>query len=112
MAGKFQIKQRSNGEFQFTLDAANGQTVLTSEGYKAKAACLAGIESVRKNSQDEARFKQQTAKDGRQYFTLNASNGQAIGSSQMYADASGCSNGVSSVRSNAADAEIVDQTAG
>ena len=47
--GKFEIKTRKNGEFQFNLKATNGQVILTSEGYNTKAACMNGIESVKKN---------------------------------------------------------------
>lgn len=46
--GKFVITTRKNGEFQFNLKAGNGQTILASEGYTTKTACLNGIESVRK----------------------------------------------------------------
>ena len=55
--GKFEIKTRKNGEFQFNLKATNGQVILTSEGYKTKASCLNGVESVKKNCQDEKRFE-------------------------------------------------------
>ena len=48
--GKFVITVRKNGEFQFNLKATNGQVILTSEGYTTKAACLSGIESVKKNA--------------------------------------------------------------
>ena len=54
--GKFEIKTRKNGEFQFNLKATNGQVILTSEGYKTKASCLNGVESVKKNCLDEKRF--------------------------------------------------------
>ncbi|PRH83047.1 YegP family protein [Arenimonas caeni] len=110
MAGKFEIGKRSNGEFQFTLKAGNGQVILTSEGYKAKESCLNGIESVRKNAGDEGRFERLQAKDGRSYFTLKAGNGQVIGQSQMYADAGGRDNGIRSVMENAPGAAIDDTT--
>ena len=48
--GKFVITLRKNGEFQFNLKATNGQVILTSEGYNTKAACLNGVESVKKNA--------------------------------------------------------------
>jgi uncharacterized protein YegP (UPF0339 family) len=38
------------GEFRFRLKARNGEIIAASEGYKAKAGCLNGIESVRKNA--------------------------------------------------------------
>ncbi len=42
---KFQLKKASNGQFFFTLHADNGETILTSEMYKAKPGALNGIES-------------------------------------------------------------------
>jgi uncharacterized protein YegP (UPF0339 family) len=54
MPGKFEIKKTSNGQFRFNLKATNGQIIATSESYKTKAACLNGIESVRKNAPDAA----------------------------------------------------------
>lgn len=111
MAGTFTISKRSNGEFQFNLSAGNGQIVLTSEGYSDKANCKNGIESVRKNSQDDKRFARLTAANGKFYFNLTATNGQTIGTSQMYADASGRDSGIASVAANAPDAEVVDATA-
>ena len=47
---KFEVYQDKKGEFRFRLKAANGKTIATSEGYVAKASCLNGIESVRKNA--------------------------------------------------------------
>ena len=47
---KFEIYTDKAGEFRFRLKATNGQIIATSEGYNAKAGCLNGIESVRKNA--------------------------------------------------------------
>lgn len=47
---KFEIYKDQKGEFRFTLKAKNGQIIVVSEGYKAKASCKNGIESVRKNA--------------------------------------------------------------
>ena len=52
MAGKFELKKTSNGQFRFNLKASNGQIIATSESYKTKAAALNGIESVKKNAPD------------------------------------------------------------
>ena len=106
--GKFEITKRKNGEFQFNLKAGNGQVILTSEGYTTKSACNNGIESVRKNSQDEKRFKKLEAKNGKPYFNLTASNGQIIGNSEMYESVSARDNGIASVAKNAPDADISD----
>ena len=108
--GKFVITLRKNGEFQFNLKATNGQVILTSEGYTTKSACMNGIESVRKNCKTEARFDKKVASNGKPFFNLKATNGQIIGSSQMYANEKNMLNGVASVKKNAIDSPIVDLT--
>lgn len=108
--GKFVISKRKNGEFQFNLNAGNGQTILSSEGYAAKSSCENGIESVRKNSQDDSKFEKKTSTNGKAYFNLKATNGQIIGSSEMYESESSRDNGIASVKTNAPDASIDDQT--
>lgn len=110
--GKFVITTRSNGEFQFTLKAGNGQGILDSEGYSTKANCENGIESVRKNSQDDSRYERKTSSNGKAYFSLKASNGQVIGTSEMYESEAARDNGIASVKSNAADAVVDDQSMG
>ena len=106
--GKFVISQRKNGEYQFNLKAGNGQVILTSEGYTTLAACKNGIESVKKNSQEDARFERKEAKDGSPFFNLKATNGQVIGKSEMYSSKSACENGIESVKKNAPEAEVVE----
>jgi hypothetical protein len=49
---KFEMYTDKAGEFRFRLKATNGQIIAVSEGYKAKASCLNGIESVKKNAPD------------------------------------------------------------
>jgi uncharacterized protein YegP (UPF0339 family) len=108
--GKFVITTRTNGEFQFNLKAGNGQTILTSEGYTTKAACNNGIESVKNNAADDNRYDRKEAKNGKPYFNLKAGNGQIIGSSEMYESVAARENGIESVKKNAPDATIDDQT--
>lgn len=108
MAGKFECYKDKAGEFRFRLKAGNGETILSSEGYKARASCDNGIESVRKNSADPDRFVAAQTDSGKFRFNLTATNGQVIGTSQSYESESGCSNGMKSVASNAADATVVE----
>ena len=49
---KFEVYADKAGEFRFRLKATNGQVIATSEGYKALASCMNGIESVKKNAVD------------------------------------------------------------
>jgi uncharacterized protein YegP (UPF0339 family) len=104
--GTFLISKRKNDEFQFVLKAGNGQVILASEGYGTKATCDNGIESVKKNSQVDERFDKLEAKNGNFYFNLKASNGQIIGSSEMYESVASRDNGIESVKKNAPDADV------
>lgn len=47
---KFEIYVDKAKEFRFRLKATNGQIIAVSEGYKAKASCINGVESVKKNA--------------------------------------------------------------
>ena len=49
---KFEVYVDNAGEFRFRLKARNGEIIATGEGYKAKASCLNGIESIRRNAPD------------------------------------------------------------
>lgn len=109
--GKFVITKRVNGEFQFSLKAGNGQEILRSEGYSSKSNCENGIESVKRNSQDDSKFDRKTSANGKPYFNLKATNGQIIGTSEMYESEAGRDNGIESVKKNAPEATIEDQTA-
>jgi uncharacterized protein YegP (UPF0339 family) len=107
---KFQMYEGKNGQFYFRLIAKNGQNVLGSEGYSSKAACKGGIESVKKNASQDARYDCKEAKGGKHYFVLTAPNGQVIGSSQMYASAQTCKQGIKAVKRVASEAGVEDAT--
>ena len=104
--GKFVISTRKNGEFQFNLKAGNGQVILTSEGYSSQSGCTNGVESVKKNAPDDARYERTTTSAGKFRFNLKAGNGQTIVSSETYESESGRENGIESVKKNAPDAEV------
>jgi uncharacterized protein YegP (UPF0339 family) len=108
--GKFVITKRSNGAFQFVLKAGNGQTILLSEGYSAKASCTQGIASVRNHAPNSSNYDRKTSANGKPYFTLKASNGQIIGSSELYESQAACENGIASVMTNAPSVPVEDLT--
>ncbi len=108
--GTFTILLRRNGEYQFNLKANNGQIILTSEGYSSKSGCINGIESVRINSQFDSRYGKLFSSNNKYYFNLKASNGQVIGTSEMYETSSGRDKGIESVKENAPKASIDDTT--
>ncbi|MGW6498050.1 YegP family protein [Nonomuraea angiospora] len=62
MAGRFVISEDGQGGFRFALVANNGQTLAVGEGYPSKAACVNGIETVRRNA-PEAVIDDRTGRD-------------------------------------------------
>jgi len=111
VAGKFELKKGASGKFSFNLKSGNGQVILSSQTYATRPSALAGIESVRKNSQVDTRFDRKQASDGSPFFVLTATNGQTIGKSEMYSSEKAMENGIASVRNNAPTAELKDSTA-
>ncbi|HET7118419.1 MAG TPA: YegP family protein [Hanamia sp.] len=107
--GKFVTKTGTNGQYYFSLKADNGQKILASEGYTSKAGCNNGIESVRTNSQDDSKYEKKSSANGKYYFNLKATNGQIIGTSEMYESEAGRDNGIASVKSNAPKASVVEE---
>ena len=119
--GKFVVRNTNTG-IKFDLKATNGEVILTSEVYTAKASCLNGVESVKKNApvaavedqtkegfetQKNPKFEIYTDKAGEFRFRLKARNGEIIGTSEGYKAMKSCLNGIESVRKNAADSETV-----
>ena len=117
---KFVIRTVSSG-VKFDLLATNGQVIATSEVYTTKAACLNGIESVKKNAavanvenQTEEgfetvtnpKFEMYADKAGEFRFRLKARNGEIIAVSEGYKAKASCLNGIESVKKNAPEAEI------
>ncbi len=110
MAAKFEVYQDKSGEYRFRLKAGNGEIIMTGEGYSSKSACMNGIESVKKNAQDDGRYEKKESAGGKFSFSLKAGNHQVIGVSQSYKTASGRDNGIESVKKNAVTAVIDNQS--
>ncbi|GGP04889.1 UPF0339 protein [Cloacibacterium rupense] len=106
--GKFVIKNTATG-VKFDLKASNGQVILTSEVYTTKAACQNGIDSVKKNAPDDSKYERKESTNGKPMFNLKATNGQIIGTSELYESVAARENGIESVKKNAPEAEIVEE---
>ena len=116
---KFVVKETATG-VKFDLKAGNGQVIATSEVYSSEAACMNGIESVKKNCIGEIegqtvenfetvkhpKFEMYLDKAGEYRFRLKAKNGEVIATSEGYKAKAGCLNGIESVKENAPEAEI------
>ena len=110
MAGKFELKKGKTGKFSFNLKSGNGQVVFTSQTYDNKRSATAGIASVKKNADKDARYERKSSTKGQPYFVMKATNGQVVGKSQMYSNAVSMEKGIKSVGLNAPSADTVDLT--
>ncbi|HZH35157.1 MAG TPA: YegP family protein [Pyrinomonadaceae bacterium] len=108
MAGKFDLKKSTSGKFYFSLKAGNGQIILTSEMYESKGGATNGIESVKRNASDDARYERKESGKGEPYFVLKAGNGEPIGRSENYSSTASMENGIQSVKENAPTATVED----
>lgn len=107
--GKFVSKTATNGQYYFNLKAGNGQTILSSEMYTTKTACVNGIESVKTNAPKDERYERKASANGKYYFNLKASNGQVIGTSEMYETSTNRDIGIASVKANAPSASVTEE---
>ncbi|MBK6937521.1 MAG: YegP family protein [Chitinophagaceae bacterium] len=82
--GKFVLVTRKNGRYQFDLVNRNGHSILHKDGYHSKASALNGIASVKKNAENDNNYKRKKTKDAALVFTLAATNGKVIGTSERY----------------------------
>ena len=118
--GKFTVKETNSG-VKFDLRATNGQIIASSEIYSSTAACMNGIESVRRNAsaanledrtvegfgtEKNPKFEVYKDKAGEFRFRLKARNGEIIAVSEGYVQKVSCMNGIESVRKNAPDAPV------
>lgn len=110
MPGWYELSKSSDGQYRFVLKAGNGETILTSELYAAKASAENGIASVQANCSNDDRYDRKESSNGKFYFTLKAANYQVIGTSQMYTTASGRDGGIESVKNNGGTDTIKDNT--
>ena len=108
MAGWFELSKSSDGQFRFVLKADNAETILNSELYKAKSSAENGIASVQANCSNDDRYERKTASNGKAYFNLKASNGQVIGTSQMYATEASRDEGIASAKVNGVSTTVKD----
>ena len=112
--GKFVVKQVKTGVI-FNLKAGNGEVIATSEIYATEAACMNGIESIRRNAieaklEDQTvegyeavtnpKFEVYTDKAGEFRFRLKAKNGEIIAVGEGYKTKASCLNGIDSIRRN------------
>lgn len=104
----FELARSENGQFHFNFVGDDDKTILRSEQYNSKASAQNGIESIRHNASNDARYELKESSSGKFYFNLKAANGQIIGTSMMYASHEERETAVLCVKANAAQAGVIE----
>ena len=94
----FVTTQESDGLYYFHLVAANGATLLDSDGYASKYGAEGGEGAVLANGIDKRKYDLAQTKSGDWYFTLKAANGAVLGTSGNYTTQVGAERGARTVR--------------
>jgi uncharacterized protein len=107
---KFTLFKGTNGSYYFNLKAGNGEKVLSSEAYTYKSSCETGIASVRANAPLDIRYEKRRSVNAQYYFVLKGSNGEIIGTSEMYYSETSRDHGIGVVKKEAPGASVEDLT--
>lgn len=108
---KFVIIRKNSGEFQFYLQAGNGETLLSSEGYLTKTSCENAIFSVKINLKDSSKLVSNLTTDGKSYFNVKGINERVLGTSELYESQSLMLTGIEALKTYVPFATIEDLTA-
>jgi uncharacterized protein YegP (UPF0339 family) len=108
MNGYYELKKNASEKYAFNLKAGNHEIILTSQVYATKQAAENGITSVRENGVAASAFDKKVSAGGQPFFTLRASNGQIIGTSEMYSSEAARDNGIAAVMKNCASEKVVE----
>ncbi len=105
----FELYEDQTGDHRFRLISSDGTELLTSESYKSQKGARNGVEAVRKNASNEARYERIETDSGLPMFNLKAGNHQIIGTSLPYQSASAMEDVLLMVKTASAVARIADR---
>lgn len=99
-------KSDAKEPFTFIFVNEEGKTIIKSENYAQKASAKNGIESVKKNCQEDSRYEMKESSNGKYFFNIKSTNGQIVGTSALFADEEERSAAIAELKANSADAEV------
>lgn len=108
MSGKYELTKNRHGQFVFSLKAANGQVVMTSQAMTTKEQAQAELERVREFCVRDECYDRRLAPGGQPYFSLLSDDGERLGKSTHYSSTAAMEKGIASVKRNAASARLID----
>ncbi len=100
MAGRYVLHSTSAAGFQWELETAGGEVILSSPPHASKASAEKAIYTCRTNSGAEARYERHTSQDSQAYFVLTNGNGETVGTSRMYGSVAERNDGIAMCKEN------------
>lgn len=108
---EFQIFRGQDAQFYFRYDGANGEQILSSEGYTTKQNCQNGIASVKRLSPFESSYVRSIDSKGEYRYNIVAENKETVArSSEGYTTFQSREHAINIVKADAATAEVKDLT--
>ena len=101
-------KSEAKEPFSFIFVNAEGKTIIKSENYAQKASAKNGIESVKKNCQEDSRYELKESSNGKAFFNIKSTNGQIVGTSALFEDEDQRSAAIAELKADSADAEVTE----
>lgn len=101
-------KSDAKEPFSFIFVNAEGKTIVKSENYAQKASAKNGIESVKKNCQDDSKYELKESTNGKSFFNIKSTNGQIVGTSALFEDEAQRSAAIEELKAASADAEVTE----
>ena len=109
--GYFKLSRSTASQpYRFNLHAPSHEVILRSENYASRSGALNGIQSVRENASNYARYEWKLTTDGQFMFDLTAGNRQVIGTSERYRTEQGRETGMQAVHWYAPTADLEDES--
>ncbi|WXG54797.1 MAG: YegP family protein [Candidatus Sedimenticola sp. (ex Thyasira tokunagai)] len=100
-------KSEAKEPFSFSFVDDAGKSIVKSENYSAKKSAVNGVESVKKNSQELARYDLKESKNGKFFFNIKATNGQVVATSALFPSEIDRENAIALLKQNGASAATI-----
>jgi uncharacterized protein len=102
-------KSDAKEPFSFVFVNEDGKTIIKSENYAQKASAKNGIESIKKNCQEDSRYELKESSNGKAFFNIKSTNGQIVGTSALFDSEAIRSSAISELKAKSADAQVIEE---
>jgi uncharacterized protein len=110
MGPRILLEQSVTGQYSFSLQAPDGQLLLTSPYFTDKDSALRRINSTRYLARRDGNYVVRSAGEGQYYFELQDNKGEMLGRSTLYSDEQSVQEGIASLKRCIRAGKLLDLT--